>query len=118
MALGGISAAGLSPGLSNWRVLLVVVSAAFGVLGLVEDLRGVPSLQRLLAQGLIAVAALPLLVRDLSRPLPWRLLFSCGVLLWLVSYVNGAALLVAYVVSPRLVAWVSMSPRPGGRGHR
>jgi len=66
----------------------------------------------------VLVAALPLLVRDLSRPLPWRLLFSCGVLLWLVSYVNGAALLVAYVVSPRLVAWVSMSPRPGGRGHR
>lgn len=89
VALGGISAAVLSPGLSDWRMPLVVVSASFGLLGLVEDLRGVPSLQRLLAQALIAAGALPLLVRDLSGPLPWRLLFTCGVVLWLVSYVNA-----------------------------
>lgn len=89
VAVGGISAAMLSSGLSEWRVPLILVSAAFGLLGLVEDLRGVSSLRRLFVQGMIAVAALPLLLRDLSGPAPWRLLFACGVLLWLVSYVNA-----------------------------
>lgn len=68
---------------------LILGSAAFGLLGLVEDLRGVPSLRRLLAQALLATAMLPLLLRDLSGPAAWRLIFACGVLLWIVSYVNA-----------------------------
>ena len=86
---GGISAALLSSGLSDWKMALILVSGAFGLLGLIEDLRGVSSLRRLFVQAFIAVAALPLLLRELSGPMPWRLLFACGVLLWLVSYVNA-----------------------------
>lgn len=89
VGVGALCAASFSPALSTWRMPLILVSAAFGLLGLVEDVFGVPSIRRLFAQALLAAVFLPLLVRDLSGPLPWRLLFIGGVLLWLVSYVNA-----------------------------
>ncbi len=89
VAVAVLAAASFSPSLSAWRTPLILASAAFGVLGLVEDLRGVSWIGRLLAQGLIAAAVVPLLIRDLSGPDPWRLVFTCGVVLWLVSYVNA-----------------------------
>lgn len=87
--IGALVALALTPGLSNWRAPLIIVAAGFGLLGLVDDLRTLPALSRLAAQILIACAALPLLLRDLSGPLLWRAVFTFGVLLWLASYVNA-----------------------------
>ena len=89
MAVGAIAAVSFTLPGSRWATALVVVSAGFGLLGLVEDIRGVPALWRLLMQAVIAAAALPLLVPDLRGPGAWLLLFTCGVLLWLVAYVNA-----------------------------
>lgn len=89
VAVGAISAVSFAPPGSPWAIALVVVPAGFGLLGLVEDIRGVPALWRLLMQAVIAAAALPLLVSDLSGPGAWLLVFTCGVLLWLVAYVNA-----------------------------
>ena len=73
----------------QWRGALLLAAVGFGVLGLVEDLRGVPALRRLGLQLLVAAALLPVLLDGLRGPVAWRLVFGAGVLLWLVSYVNA-----------------------------
>ncbi|MDP8975697.1 MAG: glycosyl transferase [Actinomycetota bacterium] len=94
---GGLAVAGgaliglalVDPLTLPWRGALLAAALGFGVLGLVEDLRGVPALRRLGLQVLVAAALLPLLLHDLRGPLAWQLVFGVGVLLWLVSYVNA-----------------------------
>ncbi len=88
VAFAALIAAALSPALGTWRLPLMLGSSAFGLLGLVEDLRGVPSLRRLAAQVVLATALLPLLLQDLTGPTPWQAVFSFGVLFWIVAYVN------------------------------
>jgi UDP-N-acetylmuramyl pentapeptide phosphotransferase/UDP-N-acetylglucosamine-1-phosphate transferase len=70
-------------------VALLVAAVAFGLLGLIEDLRGVPALTRLGGQLAIAGCVLPWLLVDLSGSLVWQLVFGAGVVLWLTSYVNA-----------------------------
>ena len=68
---------------------LLAAGALFGLIGLVEDLRGAPALPRLTAQLVVAVALLPWLLSDLGGPLVWRVLFGGGVVVWIASYVNA-----------------------------
>lgn len=96
----------------NALVGLLVGSVVFGVIGLAEDLWGVPSLPRLAAQLTVAVAVLPWLLADLEGPLAWELVFAAGVVLWLVSYVNAFNFMdgingisVAQVVVAGVVWW-------------
>ena len=70
-------------------VALLVASLLYGMIGLVEDLRGVPALPRLAAQLFVALAALPWLLVDLRGPWGWQVLFGAGVVLWLAAYVNA-----------------------------
>ena len=70
-------------------VALLVGSVVFGVIGLAEDLWGVPAVPRLAAQLTASVAVLPWLLADLEGPLGWQLVFGTGVMLWLASYVNA-----------------------------
>ena len=70
-------------------VALLLGSVLFAVIGLAEDLRGVPALPRLGFQLAAAIAVLPWLLVDLSGPIAWQLIFGVGVVLWLVSYVNA-----------------------------
>lgn len=89
VAIGALAAIAFAGGLSPWRSALVLTAAAFGTLGLLDDLRTLPALTRLTGQFVVGLAALPLLLRGVTGPMPWRVVFSVGVLLWLVSYVNA-----------------------------
>ncbi len=70
-------------------VALLAGGVLYGAIGLVEDLRGVPAIPRLLAQLAVALAVVPWLLNDLTGPLAWRIVFGTGVVLWLASYVNA-----------------------------
>jgi UDP-N-acetylmuramyl pentapeptide phosphotransferase/UDP-N-acetylglucosamine-1-phosphate transferase len=70
-------------------IAVLVGGALFAVIGLVEDLRGVPALPRLAVQLVAAMAVLPWLLADLDGPPAWQVVFGAGVVLWLVSYVNA-----------------------------
>ena len=89
MMVGALAAVSLAPAAASWRGPLLVASVGSAVLGFADDLRGLPALRRLVAQVVVAAAALPLILQDLAGPAPWRLLFGAGVLVWLVSYINA-----------------------------
>lgn len=89
VVVGALAAVALTPSLGTWRTPLILTAGGFGLLGLLDDVRTLPALARLAGQALVAVAALPLLVRNLTGPVPWKILFIGGVVLWLVSYVNA-----------------------------
>jgi len=94
---GGIAvalAAGAGVGVSGpWPTSgllgLLVAGIGFGVVGLAEDLLGVPLLPRFGLQVVVAGASLRALLSGLTGPAPWRILFAAGVVLWLVGYVNA-----------------------------
>jgi UDP-N-acetylmuramyl pentapeptide phosphotransferase/UDP-N-acetylglucosamine-1-phosphate transferase len=71
------------------RAGVVVAGAAFALVGLLEDLVGVPALRRLPLQFLAAGLALPWLLQPFHGPTAWRVLVAAGVVFWLVSYVNA-----------------------------
>jgi len=71
------------------RAGLAVVVVGFGAVGLLEDLRGVPPLPRLVLQLLAAALALPFLLADLTGPPGWQVAFALAVAVWLVAYANA-----------------------------
>jgi UDP-N-acetylmuramyl pentapeptide phosphotransferase/UDP-N-acetylglucosamine-1-phosphate transferase len=71
------------------RLALLVGAGTFGVLGLAEDVVGVPALPRLALQVVAAGACLPWLLTGLDGSVAWRLLFTAAVVVWLVGYVNA-----------------------------
>ncbi len=71
------------------RTGLLVAAVAFGLLGLVEDLRGVAPLTRLATQLVLAGISLVWLLDGLAGPTAWKLLFGAGCLVWIVAYVNA-----------------------------
>jgi UDP-GlcNAc:undecaprenyl-phosphate GlcNAc-1-phosphate transferase len=68
---------------------LLVGSVLFALVGLIEDLHGIPALPRLAAQFGVAVAVLPWLLTGLPGPFTWKLIVGAGLMLWLISYVNA-----------------------------
>jgi UDP-GlcNAc:undecaprenyl-phosphate GlcNAc-1-phosphate transferase len=68
---------------------LAVTGLAFAAIGLADDLRPTPAIARLGLQAVAATVALRWLLDDLGGPVPWRLLFTLGCLVWLISYVNA-----------------------------
>jgi UDP-N-acetylmuramyl pentapeptide phosphotransferase/UDP-N-acetylglucosamine-1-phosphate transferase len=71
------------------RLALVMGAGAFGVLGLVEDVVGIPALPRLGLQVIAAAVGLPWLLAVLGGNAVWQLVFSVAVVLWTVAYVNA-----------------------------
>lgn len=71
------------------RTALLVACVGFGLIGLVEDLKGLPPLTRFILQGLAAMAALPWLLADLGGSFAWRLAFGAGVVFWVMAYTNA-----------------------------
>lgn len=86
-ALAGLAASDVVAGPAETG--LVVAAVAFGVLGLAEDVRGVPPLPRLGLQLVVGAAALPWLLHGLHGHPVWVLAFTFGALVWLVAYVNA-----------------------------
>lgn len=90
LVVGALAALPLIPRLEGFPMTgLAVPTAAYGVLGLMEDIQGVATMRRFFLQALIAVASLPFLLEDLTGPIAWKASFAVGVVLWLVSFVNS-----------------------------
>jgi UDP-GlcNAc:undecaprenyl-phosphate GlcNAc-1-phosphate transferase len=89
IVVGLVVAALLAPGGGRTRMALVVAVAFFGLLGLVDDLRGLPALGRLGLQAAGAVAVGLTLVSGL----PWSTAAAAGaavvLAVWLVGFVNA-----------------------------
>lgn len=71
------------------RTGLLVAAVGFAVLGLVDDIAGVPPLPRFGAQLLISAASLFWLLDGLAGAAAWQVVFAAGCALWLVAYVNA-----------------------------
>ncbi|MGI9034193.1 MAG: MraY family glycosyltransferase [Acidimicrobiales bacterium] len=89
-AVGAVAGILLSTQLTGTsRVAVLVSSCGFGLVGLAEDLVGLPVPARLVFQAACAVAALPWLASHLSGPTLWRATFRAGVVLWLLAFANA-----------------------------
>lgn len=91
-AIGALAAMAAIPVLHGPpRTGLLVAAAGFAVLGLVEDIAGVPPLPRFGAQLAIAAFSLWWLLDGLtaSGPTAWHIVFAAGCAVWLVAYVNA-----------------------------
>ena len=71
------------------RTAVLVAALSFGLIGLAEDVRGVPPLPRLGWQLAAAALALVWLLDGLTGHLAWQVVFGAGCLLWLVAFVNA-----------------------------
>jgi UDP-N-acetylmuramyl pentapeptide phosphotransferase/UDP-N-acetylglucosamine-1-phosphate transferase len=69
--------------------VLLAGALGFGILGLVDDLRHVPAINKLVIQALIAAGLLPSLIGSVSGSAALRVAVACLVLLWIVSFVNA-----------------------------
>jgi UDP-GlcNAc:undecaprenyl-phosphate GlcNAc-1-phosphate transferase len=89
VAAGVVAAALVSGDISGVHLRsLLLASLLFGLLGLIEDLKGIAALPRLGLQAGIAALCLVPLLDGLSGPAPWQLVFATGVAMWLVGFVN------------------------------
>jgi UDP-N-acetylmuramyl pentapeptide phosphotransferase/UDP-N-acetylglucosamine-1-phosphate transferase len=68
---------------------VVVAGASLAVIGLVEDLRGIPAGPRFASQLLAAALALVWLLSGLDGPFLWQIVFGLGSLAALSSYANA-----------------------------
>src|ERR1700761_6743439 len=89
IALGLITAALLAPGGDRARLALVLAVAFFGLLGLLDDLRGLPALTRLALQASGAVVVAALLTGGETLPAPAAVGATAVVPLWLAGFVNA-----------------------------
>lgn len=78
-----------APGIDGQvRTSLLIAAGGFGLLGLVEDLRGLSAVRRFLVQLLLALAATAAL-HPLLDSATWSILLFVIAVLWLVAYVNA-----------------------------
>jgi UDP-GlcNAc:undecaprenyl-phosphate/decaprenyl-phosphate GlcNAc-1-phosphate transferase len=71
------------------RSVLVATAAGFALIGLLDDLLNVPALPRFMAQAVVAAITLPWLLADLAGSFAWQVVFSMGVVLWQIAFVNA-----------------------------
>jgi UDP-GlcNAc:undecaprenyl-phosphate GlcNAc-1-phosphate transferase len=90
IALGLLVAAVLTPSASRGEVLAFLVAVGFfGLVGMLDDLRGLPPLPRLELQAVGSIAVAVLLVGGLSLPLSFRAAAALTVVVWLTAFVNA-----------------------------
>jgi len=90
IAAGLIVAVAIAPaGAGPARLALVVAIGFFGLLGLIDDLRGLPALSRLVLQVAGAVVIGALLVGPLSLPALAKPMAVAAVTVWLAGFVNA-----------------------------
>jgi UDP-GlcNAc:undecaprenyl-phosphate GlcNAc-1-phosphate transferase len=114
VALGSVVAMLLSSQLVGARRNgLLVVALGMGLIGLVDDLRQVDPLPRLVAQAVVAFAGVGWLCQSIHGALAWKIGFSLGVFVWIVAYVNAFNFMdgingisVAQVVIAGMVWWL------------
>ncbi len=89
IAVGLVAAVLITPDIDRARLALVVAVAFFGLLGLLDDLRGLPALSRLALQAAGAVAVAALLVSGARLPAAVAALAVVAAAAWLVGFVNA-----------------------------
>jgi UDP-GlcNAc:undecaprenyl-phosphate/decaprenyl-phosphate GlcNAc-1-phosphate transferase len=89
IAVGLVAAVLVTPDLDRARMALVVAVAFFGLLGLVDDLRGLPALSRLALQSAGAVAVAALLASGARFSAAVTVVAVAGAAAWLVGFVNA-----------------------------
>jgi len=92
IAAGLLVAAALAPGgpfAWQGRLALALAVGFFGLLGLVDDLRGLPAISRLVLQVAGAVVVGTVLASPLPLPAPLRATAIAVVAAWLVGFVNA-----------------------------
>jgi len=120
IAAGLIVAVAMAPnGACSWqaRLALAVAVGFFGLIGLIDDLRGLPALSRLVLQVAGAAGVATVLAWPLPLAAPWRPVAAAAIAVWLVGFVNtfnfmdgvngiaGAHALVGGVVYACLAGW-------------
>jgi UDP-GlcNAc:undecaprenyl-phosphate GlcNAc-1-phosphate transferase len=71
------------------RAGLLVAAVGMGLIGLVDDLRPLEPWPRLLAQIAVSAVAVGVLDQSVHGPLWWQAVFSVGVFVWIIGYVNA-----------------------------
>ena len=90
IAAGLLVAAGLTPSASRDEVLAFLTGVGFlGLVGMLDDLRGLPSVLRLELQAGGSAAVAALLVAGLSLPFPARAMAALAIAVWLTGFVNA-----------------------------
>jgi UDP-GlcNAc:undecaprenyl-phosphate/decaprenyl-phosphate GlcNAc-1-phosphate transferase len=117
IAVGLLAAAAVAPGGGEPRLAFAVAVGAFGLLGLVDDLRGLSALTRLALATAAAAVVAALLVLRLPLPPLALAAAAAAIALWLVGFVNafnfmdgvngisGAHAVIGGVVYACLAAW-------------
>ncbi len=71
------------------RAGFLFAAIGFGLIGLLDDVIGIPALRRLPILFAVAIGTLPWLMEGFSDPPAWRVLFGFGAVFWMVAYVNA-----------------------------
>jgi UDP-N-acetylmuramyl pentapeptide phosphotransferase/UDP-N-acetylglucosamine-1-phosphate transferase len=71
------------------RLALAVAVGFFGLLGLIDDLRGLPAISRLAGQAAGAAMVAAVLASPLPLPACWMAIVATVVAVWLVGFVNA-----------------------------
>jgi UDP-N-acetylmuramyl pentapeptide phosphotransferase/UDP-N-acetylglucosamine-1-phosphate transferase len=117
IAVGLIAATAIAPGDGQARLALAAAIGFFGLLGLLDDLRGLPVMSRIAAQVAGAAAVAAVLVWSLPRPAVTLAAAAVAAAAWLACFVNafnfmdgvngisGAHALIGGVAYACLAAW-------------
>jgi UDP-GlcNAc:undecaprenyl-phosphate GlcNAc-1-phosphate transferase len=89
IAVGLLVAASLAPGVGDARLAFAVAVGFFGLLGLLDDLRGLPAISRLVLQAAGAAWVATLLVLRLPLPAFAMAVAALAAAVWLVGFVNA-----------------------------
>jgi UDP-GlcNAc:undecaprenyl-phosphate/decaprenyl-phosphate GlcNAc-1-phosphate transferase len=89
IAAGLIAATAIAPGGGQARLALAAAIGFFGLLGLLDDLRGLPVMFRIAAQAAGAVAVAAVLVSSLPRPAATLAVAAAVTAAWLACFVNA-----------------------------
>lgn len=71
------------------RASLIVAAGGFGLIGVAEDVKGIPPLVRLIGQIVVALAALPWLLDRLGEGALLTGVIACALVLWIVGFANS-----------------------------
>ena len=117
IAAGLIAAVLIAPGGGQARLALAFAIGFFGLIGLLDDLRGLPVMSRIVLQAAGAVAVAAVLVSSLPRPAVTLAVAAAATAAWLACFVNafnfmdgvngisGAHALIGGIAYACLAAW-------------
>jgi UDP-N-acetylmuramyl pentapeptide phosphotransferase/UDP-N-acetylglucosamine-1-phosphate transferase len=89
LALAGVVAVSASDLANATTYALIVGAGGLALLGLWEDLRGVPPATRFAVQAVLAAATMPWLLDNMSGRPAWKLFVAAASVVWIVAFANA-----------------------------